>query len=146
MLFPYVKGSHSRYSHGQPDFRKHDELFWKPWNMLKKAQPNEWPRTDLQHGWNWYVSLFITHPKLLDKKEKVIRCCVPGNKAKITVVACISASGQAIPPCVIFDTKQLNHAWTKDKVPGSWYGLSNKGWIDNGCLETGQRIILSNML
>ena len=46
-------------------------------------------------------------------------------------MACESASGQALPPYVIFDTKQLNHAWTKGEVLGTQYGLSNKGWIDN---------------
>ena len=46
-------------------------------------------------------------------------------------MACVSASGQAVPPYVIFDTKQLNHAWTEGEVPGTRYGLSNKGWTDN---------------
>ena len=55
-------------------------------------------------------------PKVVGQKDKrKIRCRVTGNKAQITVVACVSASGQAIPPYVIFDTKQLNHAWTKKK-------------------------------
>ena len=71
-------------------------------------------------------------PKVVGRKGKrKIRCLVTGNKAQITVVACVSASGQAIPFYVIFDTKQLNHAWTKGEVPGTRYGLSNKGWIDN---------------
>ena len=71
-------------------------------------------------------------PKVVGRKGKrKIRCRVTGNKAQITVVACVSASGQAIPPYVIFDTKQLNLAWTKGEVPGTRYGLSNKGWIDN---------------
>ena len=70
-------------------------------------------------------------PKVVGQKGKRnIRCRVTGNKAQITVVACVSASGQALPPYVIFDTKQLSHAWTKGKV-GTRYGLSNKGWIDN---------------
>ena len=71
-------------------------------------------------------------PKVVGRKGKrKIRCRVTGNKAQITVVACVSASGQALPPYVIFDTKQLNLAWQKGEVPGTRYGLSNKGWIDN---------------
>ena len=67
-------------------------------------------------------------PKVVGRKGKRnIRCRAIRNKAQITVVACVSASGQVITPYVILDTKQLNHAW----VPGTWYGLSNKGWIDN---------------
>lgn len=45
------------------------------------------------------------HLKLLDVKKKETRSYVTGNKAQITVVACVSASGQGIPPYVIFDTK-----------------------------------------
>ena len=71
-------------------------------------------------------------PRVVGRKEKrKIRCHVTRNKAQITVVACVSASGQALPPYVIFDTKQLNHAWTEGKVPVTRYGMSNKGWIDN---------------
>ena len=71
-------------------------------------------------------------PKVVAKRGKrKIRCRTTGNKAQITVVGCVSASGHAIPPYVIFDTKKLNHAWTKGEVPGTRYGLSNKGWIDN---------------
>ena len=32
---------------------------------------------------------------------------------------------------IIFDAKNLNHAWTKNEVPGARYGLS-----DNGCINT----------
>ena len=37
---------------------------------------------------------------------------------------------QVIPPFVIFDSKQLNPLWARDEVPGTHYGLSEKGWID----------------
>ena len=71
-------------------------------------------------------------PKVVGRKGKSkLRCRVTGNKAQITVVACVSASGQAIPPYIIFDTKTLNNAWTKGEVPGTRYGLSDKGWIDH---------------
>ena len=35
------------------------------------------------------------------------------NKSQITVIACVSAAGQALPPYVIFDTKGLNQEWIK---------------------------------
>ncbi len=38
------------------------------------------------------------------------------KKGQVTVVACASAVGQAIPPMIIFDAQNLNHAWTKDEV------------------------------
>ena len=32
---------------------------------------------------------------------------------------------------IIFDAQNLNHAWMKDEVPGTRYGLSDKGWINS---------------
>ena len=59
---------------------------------------------------------------------KKVRYRSSGRKAQITVVACANAAGQAIPPMVIYDAKKLNHAWTANEVPGTKYGLSDKGW------------------
>ena len=70
-------------------------------------------------------------PKIAAQKgQKKIRYASSGNKSQITVVGCGSATGQVIPPFVIFDAKQLNPLWTRDEVPGTRYGLSEKGWID----------------
>ena len=63
--------------------------------------------------------------------QKKVRYRVSGNKKQITVVGCINAAGQAIPPFVIFDAKCLNHDWTDGEVPGTTYGLSSNGWIDS---------------
>ena len=53
----------------------------------------------------------------------------------MTIVACANAAGQAIPSMVIFDAKKLNHAWTANEVPGTKYGLSDKGWINLNLFE-----------
>ena len=53
-------------------------------------------------------------PKVISEKgQKKVRSRTSGNKSQITVIACMSASGHALPPFVIFDTKGLNHEWTK---------------------------------
>lgn len=65
-------------------------------------------------------------PNIVAKK---IRYRQSGKKGQVTVVACASAVGQAIPPMIMFDAQSLNHSWTKDGVPGNRYGLSDKGWI-----------------
>ena len=52
------------------------------------------------------------------------------NKSQITVIGCVSATGQALPPFVIFDAKSLNMEWRKGEIPGTTYGLSDKGWVD----------------
>lgn len=53
-----------------------------------------------------------------------------GDKTQITVVAGVCASGSCIPPMVILDRKTLPPYFTIGEVPGTVYGLSNKGWID----------------
>ena len=70
-------------------------------------------------------------PKVVTKKgQKKVRCRTSGNRSQITVIGCVSATGQAIPPFVIFDTKSLNMEWRKGEIPGTTYGLSDKGWVD----------------
>ena len=46
------------------------------------------------------------------------------------MIACVSATGHAIPPYVIFDAKGMNYEWMKGEVPGTRYGLSDTGWVD----------------
>ena len=54
-----------------------------------------------------------------------------GNKSQITIVGCINAAGQALPLFIVFDARNLNIQWTEGEVPGTTYGLSNSGWMDN---------------
>ena len=70
-------------------------------------------------------------PKVLAVKgQKKVRYCTSGNKSQITVIGCVNATGTAIPPFVIFDAKSLNIEWTEGEVPGTTYGLSDRGWVD----------------
>ena len=64
------------------------------------------------------------------KGQKKVRYRTSDNKNQVTVIACVSASGQCIPPFFIFDAKRLNLDWWKDEVVGTSYGLSDNGWLD----------------
>ena len=59
-----------------------------------------------------------------------------GKKGQITVVACGSATGQIIPPTVIFEAKRVNNAWTRNELPGMTYGCSDSGWITTELFES----------
>ena len=61
---------------------------------------------------------------------KKVRYRVSGKKEQITIIACANALGQCLPPMVIFEGKYLNHQWTLGEVPGTYYGMSDKGWTD----------------
>jgi hypothetical protein len=52
------------------------------------------------------------------------------SKEQITVLVCASASGATIPPFIIFNRKSLHPELAINEIPGTFYGLSSKGWID----------------
>ena len=55
-----------------------------------------------------------------------------GEKGRtVTVVAAISASGQFIPPCMIFPRKRMSDRLLADAVPGTIGYVSGNGWIDS---------------
>jgi hypothetical protein len=71
-------------------------------------------------------------PKTISLKgTKKVRQITSGNKAQITVLGCASATGQIIPPMVVFSGKRFNHELSKGEVPGTLYGMSDSGWMDS---------------
>jgi len=78
------------------------------------------------------VSLYHRLPYILTKikDQKSVRYVLSRNKAQITVIGCINASGQAVPPFIVFIAKNLKLQWTENEVPGTTYGLSDSGLRD----------------
>ena len=70
-----------------------------------------------------------------EKGTKHLNSITSGDKAQLTVLACVSASGYSMPPMVIFDRKRLKPDHCNGEIPGSVYGLSSKGWIDSELFE-----------
>ena len=64
------------------------------------------------------------------KGAKKVRQRSSWNKAQISVLACGNATGQAIPPRVIFSGKNFNYDLAEGEVPGTFYGMSDTGWMD----------------
>lgn len=62
-------------------------------------------------------------------------CVVGSDKSQITVLACVSATGYAIPSLVIFDRKIIKEELTVGEVPGTTYGLSDSGWMNSEIFE-----------
>ena len=60
-----------------------------------------------------------------------------GEKGRtVTVVAAISATGQFIPPCMIFPRKRMSDRLLTDAVPGTVGYVSGNGWIDSSLFVT----------
>ena len=52
------------------------------------------------------------------------------SKGQYTLLACTCATGIAIPPFLIINRKSLGRDFTRGEVPGTLYGLSKNGWMD----------------
>ena len=70
-----------------------------------------------------------------NKGQKHPRLVTSGNKKQITVLGCANAAGNVVPPLVIFGRKSLDSKLVVGEVPGTMYGLSNKGWMDSEIFE-----------
>ena len=99
------------------DTLKSNDIFDKPGNCFNFDESG--------------IPLSPKSPKVIDEVGSKNPSYLTGNsKSQVTVLACASAAGYAIPPFVIFDRKTLNPQYTRGEVPGTLYGLSQSGWID----------------
>ena len=70
-------------------------------------------------------------PKIVAPRGmKKVRQCTSGTKTRITILACASAAGQAIPPMVVLAGNNHNIALSKGEVPKTLYRMSQSGWRD----------------
>ncbi len=69
-------------------------------------------------------------PKVVAERGTSACALGSGNKSQVTIVGCVSAAGFCMPPMVIWDRKTLAPELADGEVPGTLYGLSNKGWMD----------------
>ena len=60
-------------------------------------------------------------------------CISSGSKSQVSVAACVSAAGQSLPPYIIWKRKTMCPDMAIGELPGTEYGLSEKGWM-NGVL------------
>ncbi|CAF4170131.1 unnamed protein product, partial [Rotaria sordida] len=51
------------------------------------------------------------------------------GKSFTTNLVCGNAGGEILPPFIIYSAKKLNPDWTFGGPPGSFYGVSESGWI-----------------
>ena len=70
--------------------------------------------------------LIIVHVR--GAKNPLSNCS--NTKAQITIVGCVSATGQVLPPMVVWDQKTLTPKLAEGEVSGTIYGLSSKVWMD----------------
>ncbi len=76
-------------------------------------------------------------PRIVSAKgTRKVRWISSGNKTQITILVCCNAAGQAIPPMVVFSGKRFNHELSKGEVPGTLYGMSDSGWMDQELFAT----------
>lgn len=68
--------------------------------------------------------------KVIAKKgSKNVSNITSNKKNQITVLACTSAAGYAIPPFIVFARSTYHPHLSKGEVPGTMYGMTPKGWM-----------------
>ena len=70
------------------------------------------------------------HHKVVAQTGSNPTCTTSNGKSQVTVLACVSATGVAMPPFVIFQRKTMNRELTIGEIPETLYGCSAKGWIN----------------
>ena len=61
--------------------------------------------------------------------KNAYQLCPPGIKTMYTVLFCISAAGEYLPPYTIYKAKTLWDTWTKGGPKGATYSTSPSGWM-----------------
>lgn len=59
-----------------------------------------------------------------------------GSKQQVTVVACVSACGQAMPPLIIWKRKTMSPEMAKGELYGTMYGFSKNGWMQGKLFDS----------
>ena len=82
---------------------------------------------------------FPLNPKppkgVFDKGTKNPSAYCTGDKAQITILACVNAIGNSLPPMVIFDRQTFPIQLATGEIPGTIYGFSQSGWIDQDLFD-----------
>jgi hypothetical protein len=57
---------------------------------------------------------------------------ISGRQEWITAIECVNATGEAIPPLLIYKAKHTNTAWIPTHTPSNWrFSTSMSGWTSN---------------
>jgi hypothetical protein len=56
----------------------------------------------------------------------------PGQQEWVSIVECISADGEVLPPMIIFQAKNVSNTWITESTPYNWqFSTSLKDWTSN---------------
>ena len=102
-----------RYFDMLTDSLKHNDLICKPMQLYNCDETG--------------MPLGAYHRKVVAKEGSNPTCITSNSKSQVTVLACVSATGVAMPPFVIFQRKSINADLVKGEIPGTLYGCSEKG-------------------
>ena len=68
--------------------------------------------------------------------ERNVLSVSSGSKAQVTVITCVSATGQAIPPLIIWKRKTMAPEMAIGEIPGTHYGFSESGWTNSSIFDS----------
>jgi hypothetical protein len=85
-------------------------------------------------GFNTNQGAKLCYYKRGTKEANIL--CDSGGKTMYTVLVCANASGDALPPLVVYKGKNLYDAWCKGGPKGTLYSASPSGWMEKVVFES----------
>ena len=62
--------------------------------------------------------------------------CASEGKARYTVLHCVNAKGQRMPPYTVYKGKNMYDTWVKGGPKGAKFGVSESGWMQDFNFES----------
>lgn len=91
------------------------------------------------HVWNYDETNLSDDPgnrKVICKRgTKYVENICNSTKASTSLMICGSASGDIIPPYVVYRAENIWTTWTENGPDGARYNRSKNGWFDTLCFE-----------
>lgn len=133
--YPILKGTYSR----QLESARHQEATYEKisqWFSVFRTRFDE-QNYELENIYNMDETGFAVGTTqstriIIDSTQKSNWKVTPGKQEWITAIECVSATGRALSPMVIFKAKDTNSRWIPEGAPFNWrFSTSNSGWTSN---------------
>lgn len=91
------------------------------------------------HVWNYDETNLTDDPGaklvVVRRGTKRVENVCDHSKVAISLLVCGSASGELLPPYVVYKAKNVYQGWTEGGPSGTRYGCSASGWFDMSLFE-----------
>lgn len=105
------------------------------YDMLKRVIQENYLESKPEYIYNCDESGFQSDPSRMrgigEKGKPLTRVSGGSGRESTTVLACVSADGQVLPPLIVFKGAAVQARWTSENsYPGTLYAATKNGWME----------------